>query len=156
MPSTPSSPRRGQSARGNSLLLSISAAHGAISLSLKARTLARSRSAISPSSKLSAAYSLRIMMPLHGRATASPPLASAAPRAGQGPIGAVASWVMRGLGPILLGSAHLTHNIVPGPAAALAHANGLPGGGLARKPWRAQRRIGTMAKDEEEEREFLA
>src|ERR1700730_14302840 len=65
MPCTPSSPRRGHSLRGNWLLLSISAASGAISAALKARTLARSWSAVSPSPKLSAGYSLRIMLALH-------------------------------------------------------------------------------------------
>ena len=48
-------------ARGNSLVLSISAASGAISSAVKPRTLARSWSAVSPRSKLSVGKSLGIM-----------------------------------------------------------------------------------------------
>src|SRR5882757_2658196 len=62
MPCSPSAPIFGQRSRGNWLLLSISAARGAISLLEKAWTVSRIASAVSPRSKLNIRYALGIMM----------------------------------------------------------------------------------------------
>src|ERR1700716_1023264 len=64
MPCRPSAPIFGQRSRGNWLLLSISAARGAISLLEKANTVSRIASAVSPRSKLNIRYALGIMVGL--------------------------------------------------------------------------------------------
>src|SRR6266567_5102758 len=68
MPCRPSAPILGQRSLGNRLLLSISAARGAISLLEKANTVSRIASAVSPRSKLNIRYVLAIMV---GRPPAS-------------------------------------------------------------------------------------
>src|SRR3954454_1376215 len=62
MPCRPSAPIFGQRSLGNWLLLSISAARGAISLLEKAETVSRIASAVSPRSKLNIRYALGIMV----------------------------------------------------------------------------------------------
>src|SRR5262245_11243138 len=64
MPSTPSSPSLGHSSRGKALVLSSSAAIGAILSLVNPRTLWRSCSAVSPRSKLRVGKSLGIIEPL--------------------------------------------------------------------------------------------
>src|SRR5690606_7546665 len=64
MPSSPSSPRRGQRSRGNALLRSISAARGAIVSAANARTDSRRSSTSSPSEK---SKSNMVVPPVNGR-----------------------------------------------------------------------------------------
>src|SRR5262245_57057166 len=64
------------------LLLSISAAIGAIKSALKARTLSRSRSAVSPRSKLSVGMSLGIILGAPRRPRALVAVSWLAPRQG--------------------------------------------------------------------------
>src|SRR3984957_8804891 len=61
MPCSPSSPSFGQRSRGNWLLLSISAARGAISWLAKSCTVSRMASAVSPRSKLNIRCALGII-----------------------------------------------------------------------------------------------
>ena len=72
MPCTPSVPSSGHSSRGNVLLRSISSARGAILSAAKARTLSRSRSAVSPRSK-SRPVLLRIVCLRPRHETGEPP-----------------------------------------------------------------------------------
>src|SRR6516165_5519130 len=62
MPCRPSAPILGQRSRGNWLVLSISAARGAISLLAKPCTVSRMASAVSPRSKLKTRQALGIMV----------------------------------------------------------------------------------------------
>ena len=61
MPSRPSAPSFGQSARGNSFVRSISAASGATSDAAKSATVSRSMSAVSPRSKSNGGRLLEII-----------------------------------------------------------------------------------------------
>src|SRR5579862_1867320 len=61
MPCRPSAPNFGQRSIGNWLVLSISAARGAISLEEKSCTVSRNASAVSPRSKLNVRYAFGIM-----------------------------------------------------------------------------------------------
>src|SRR3954468_22402430 len=61
MPCSPRSPSFGHRSRGNWLVLSISAARGAISFAEKSRTVSRIASAVSPRSKLKAPTVLEML-----------------------------------------------------------------------------------------------